>query len=294
MDDVRRVALFREASARQPPKTRTRGAHATVRANGITMNYDQQGSGEPLLLIPYLTADYACYAFQAPVYAKHFTCISVDPRGAGASDKPAGTYSTELFADDIAAFMTETGIARAHVSGLSMGAATGLWLAAKYPEKVKTLSVHSGWSKTDPFLKIVVQGLQTMAKGLGSVAEMVIQGIFPWCLTPDLYAAKPEYIESLAAFVRGRPQQPVDAFLQQSNAVIAHDAQAQLGRITAPTQITFGRHDVVTSMRFAGPLQSAIRGSELVVFESCAHAPIYEAVEEFNGKTLAFLKGHTG
>lgn len=190
--------------------------------------------------------------------------------------------------------MTETGIAKAHVFGLSMGAATGLWLAAKYPEKVKTLSVHSGWSKTDPFLKIVVEGFQTMAKALGSVAEMVIQGIFPWCLTPELYAAKPEYIASLAAFVRGRPQQPLDAFLKQSNAVIAHDAEAQLSRITAPTQITFGRHDVVTSTRFAGPLQNAIRGSESVVFESCSHAPIYETVDEFNDKTLRFLKRHTG
>ena len=52
------------------------------------MNYDQQGSGEPLILIPYLAADYACYAFQVAEYAKHFTCISVDPRGAGETDKP--------------------------------------------------------------------------------------------------------------------------------------------------------------------------------------------------------------
>src|SRR5215472_1253388 len=116
-----------------------------------------------------------------------------------------------------------------------------------------------------------------MAKGLDNVAEMVIEGIFPWCFTPELYAAKPDYIQSLAAFVRGRPKQPLDAFLRQSNAVIAHDAEAQLGRINAPTQITFGRHDIVTSTRFAEPMQDAIRRSELVVFESCAHAPIYEA-----------------
>jgi hypothetical protein len=44
-----------------------------------------------------------------------------------------------------------------------------------------------------------------MAKALGSVAEMVILGIFPWCFTPELYAAKPDYIQSLAEFVRGRP-----------------------------------------------------------------------------------------
>ena len=35
-----------------------------VTANSITMNYDEQGTGEPLILIPYLAADHACYAFQ--------------------------------------------------------------------------------------------------------------------------------------------------------------------------------------------------------------------------------------
>ncbi|HUK11107.1 MAG TPA: alpha/beta hydrolase [Stellaceae bacterium] len=265
-----------------------------IRVNDITMNYEQQGKGEPLVLIPYLAADNACYAFQVAEYAKHFTCISLDPRGAGETDKPAGTYGTQLFADDVAAFMQAIGIDRAHVSGLSLGAATGMWLAARHPQRVKSLSLHSGWTKSDPFLKVVLQGWQTMAKSLGSVTEMVIRGIFPWCFTPELYAAKPDYIESLAAFVRGRPPQPVEAFLRQSDAVIAHDASAALANIKAPTQITFGRHDVVTSTRFADAMKAGISRSEMIVFEGCSHAPIYENVEEFNDRTLNFLRRQTG
>ena len=263
-----------------------------VKANNITLNYDQQGSGEALILIPYLAADWACYAFQVADYAKHFSCISIDLRGTGESEKPEGVYSVELFADDIAAFMQTLGIQEAHISGLSLGAATGMWLAAKYPQKVKSLSVHSAWPKTDPFLKTVVEGWQATAKALGNIPEMVILGIFPWCFTPELYAAKPEYIQSLADFVRGRPAQPLAAFLQESNAVIAHDCTAQLSRITAPTQITFGKRDAVTSTRFADQLTTQIRGSELLIFEGCAHAPIYEKVDEFNQKTLAFLQSH--
>ena len=121
---------------------------------------------------------------------------------------------------------------------------------------------------------------------------MVILSIFPWCFTPELYAAKPDYIKSLADFVRGRSAQPLAGFLQQSNAVMAHDVEGQLGRISAPTQITFGRHDLVTSTRFADRMKGSIRESELVVFEGCAHAPIYEKVAEFNQKTLAFLQRH--
>ncbi len=265
-----------------------------VQVNDITMHYEQEGSGEPLLLIPYLAADNACYAFQVADYAKHFTCISVDPRGTGETDKPAGPYSTEQFADDMAGLLHALGIERAHVMGLSLGAAVGMWLAAKYPARVKSLSLHSAWPKTDPFLATVVTGWQVMAKALGSVPEMVILGIFPWCYTPELYAARPDYIESLSAFVRGRPVQPVEAFMSESGAVLAHDAQDQLSAIQAPALITFGRHDHVTSTRFAKPLREGIPGAELMIFEECAHAPIYERVDEFNERTLAFLRRQVG
>jgi pimeloyl-ACP methyl ester carboxylesterase len=178
--------------------------------------------------------------------------------------------------------------------GLSLGAAVGMWMASKYPERVKSLSLHSAWPKTDRFLATVVTGWQVMAKGLGSVPEMVILGIFPWCFTPEIYTTRPEYIDALSEFVRGRPVQPLEAFMSESGAVLAHDAEDQLGRIQAPTLITYGRQDQVTSTRFAQPLQGGIQRAELLIFEGCVHAPIYERVDEFNEKTLAFLQRHAG
>jgi pimeloyl-ACP methyl ester carboxylesterase len=259
-----------------------------ITARNITFNYEQQGSGEPVILIPHLAADHACYAFQLKDYASHFTCVSIDLRGTGESDDPACEYSTETLADDVAALMQAIGVQRAHISGLSLGGAVGLWLAAKYPERVKSLSVHSCWPKTDLFIKTVLESWQTTAKALSNVSETLIQAMFPWCFTPELYAAKPEYIRSIADFVRSRPAQSLESFIEQSNAVIAHDVEAQLSRITAPTQITFGRHDMVTSTRFADRMKSAIRNSELVVFEHCSHAPICEKVEESTKRHCSF------
>ena len=99
---------------------------------------------------------------------------------------------------------------------------------------------------------------------------------------------------ALSDFVRARPKQPVHAFIQESDAVTAHDAEAQLGKIRVPTQITFGRHDMVTSTRFADRLKNGIKGSELHVFEDCSHAPLYKNVAAFNEATLAFLKKNAG
>ncbi len=264
----------------------------TVHANGIEIYYEVQGDGEPLVLIPYLAIDQACYAFQVAEYAKHFTCYTVDLRGAGLSSKPDGVYSTELLADDVAAFMHAAGVGRAHVAGLSLGAAVGMWLAAKHPEQVTSLSLHSAWTGPDPFLQVVLEGWRVMARALGSVSDMMVMGILPWCFTPELYAARPEYIHSLAEFVRSRPMPSVDAFLRQSEAVLTHDARPILASIQAPTLITFGRHDQLTSTRFAGPLQAGIADSELIVFDDCSHAPIYQDVDQFNHRTLAFLHDH--
>jgi 3-oxoadipate enol-lactonase len=146
---------------------------------------------------------------------------------------------------------------------MSFGAAVGIHLAARHPRRVRTPSLHGGWHASDDYLKIVIEQWRTLASTLPTVADVVIQGIFPWCFTPEMYVERPEFVDTLADFVRGRPAQPVDAFLAQTEEVLTHDASAVLGEIDAPTLITFGVRDLVCSTRFAEPLKSGIAGSEL-------------------------------
>ena len=260
-----------------------------VEVNGLTINYDVQGDGEPLVLIPYTSADHACWAFQLPAYTEQFNCIAIDLPGSGESDKPAGPYSTEGHADQVAAFLGAIGIERAHVAGMSFGGAVGIHLAARHPGRVRSLSVHSAWHASDDYLKVVVEQWRTLAPALPTVADVVIQGIFPWCFTPEMYVDRPEFVDTLVDFVRSRPTQPLDAFLAQTDAVIAHDASAALGELDAPTLITFGARDLVCSTRFADPLKNGIAGSELVVFDHLSHAGLHEDPETFNRATLDFL-----
>src|SRR5207247_2740106 len=104
-----------------------------------------------------------------------------------------------------------------------------------------------------------------------------------------MYATRPDFVDTLVYVVRGRPSQPVDAFMAQTEAVIAHDAGAVLGEIGAPTLITFGARDLVCSTRFAEPLTSGIGGSELVVFERLSHAGLHADPETFTPAPLDFL-----
>ncbi len=218
----------------------------------------------------------------------------VDLPGSGKSDKPAGPYATEAYADQLAAFLGAIGIEHAHVAGVSLGAAVATHLAGRHPERVRTLSLHSAWDRTDVYLRTVVELWRALAGALPAVADVVIQGIFPFCFTPQMYDERPDYAEALADFVRGRPVQPPEAFLAQIDAVLAHDASAVLGDIAAPTLVTFGAHDVVTSTRFAAPLTEGIADSTLVVFDHLSHAGLHEDPDAFNGATLEFLLSRGG
>jgi hypothetical protein len=70
-----------------------------------------------------------------------------------------------------------------------------------YAHKVASLSLHSSWAKSDGYQRTVVESWQDLAKAVG-VPEMIVRAIFPWCFTPELYIERPDYIDSLAAFVR--------------------------------------------------------------------------------------------
>ena len=155
-----------------------------VKVNDITINYEQQGEGEPLVLIPYLAADNACYAFQVADYAKHFTCISIDPRGAGETDKPEGTYSTELFADDVAAFMAAIGVEAAHV--IRPVARRGdRTLARRQISSARQVPVAAQLLAQDrPVPEGSGRGLAIHRQRLGQRPGNDHPGYLPWCLTP--------------------------------------------------------------------------------------------------------------
>jgi 3-oxoadipate enol-lactonase len=191
--------------------------------------------------------------------------------------------------DQVAAFLGAIGVEQAHVAGVSLGAAVGMHLAARHPGRVRSLSLHSAWDTSDRYLTTIVELWRTVALTLPTVADTVIQAIFPLCFTPEMYVSRPEFADALADFVRSRPAQPLDAFLAQTEAAMAHDASPVLGAIGVPTLITVGAHDLVCSPRFAERINGKIDGSELQVFEHLSHGALHEDADTFNRTTLDFL-----
>ena len=233
---------------------------------------------------------HACYAFQVAEYAKHFTCISLDLRGTGEPTSRQAPIPPEILADDVAAFMRVAGIGKAHIAGLSLGAAVAMWLAANNPDNVESLSLHGGWPKTDAFQRTIVEGWQVMAKGAGCSrhdhSRHLPGASHPSCMNRGRTISSRWRVSSGA--VRRSLRWRI-SFSSRMPSSLTTWRRSWAGSLCL-TLITFGRRDLVMLTRFADRLKSGIRNSEVLIFEGCAHAPLYENVEEFNGKTLQFLQ----
>jgi pimeloyl-ACP methyl ester carboxylesterase len=109
-----------------------------VMIDGVNLHFEEAGAGDPPML---LVHGWACNLThlepQAMHYASTHRVVSIDLRGHGQSDKPAGEYTMASFADDMADLCRELALDHPVVVGHSMGGAVALELAARHPEALR-------------------------------------------------------------------------------------------------------------------------------------------------------------
>ena len=114
------------------------------RANidGITLEYEVLGSGEPVVLIHggYIAAAFAPLIAE-PVLRDRFRLVRYHRRGYAGSSHPDGPVPISRQAADCLALMRSLGIQQAHLVGHSYGGAIALQLALDAPEAVRSLSL---------------------------------------------------------------------------------------------------------------------------------------------------------
>ena len=107
--------------------------------NGVELEYQLTGSGEPVLLISPVLADGFVPLVPEPALAERYQLIRYHKRGwVGSTHTPAPVTVAD-HAADAAGLLEHLGVARAHVAGHSSGAAAAAQLALDRPETVHTL-----------------------------------------------------------------------------------------------------------------------------------------------------------
>ena len=265
-----------------------------LQSNGITLAYEERGSGVPLVLIMGLGALGSVWGQHALEYEKHFRCFLVDNRGAGDSDKPEDPYTTAQMADDYAGLIRGLNLGPVHVAGLSMGGAIAQELALRHRELVRSLVLSCTWVGCDFYTRAVFEHFAKMRAV--SRPEDFTQLLQLWIWTPGWMEQHGEEIlaaqrESAEAAARGE-WMPLSAFQAQCHACIHHDTRKRVQEIGVPVLLTSGSGDIFTPIRFAEELHRSIAGSELHVFPGLGHVHHWEALDEFNQVTMNWLLAH--
>ena len=107
--------------------------------NGITVSYDDIGSGMPILFLHAFPLDRSMWAPQLGALVRHGRCIAADQRGFGGSSV-AAPYSMDQYADDAAALLDALGGGAAVVAGLSMGGYIAFAFWRRHRAKVRALA----------------------------------------------------------------------------------------------------------------------------------------------------------
>jgi pimeloyl-ACP methyl ester carboxylesterase len=111
-----------------------------VRANGVSLYYEEHGSGEPILCIHGTSGSAAVWVEAASALASRGRTILYDRRGCFRSERPE-PYVTNVHehADDAAALIGALAASPAIVIGRSYGGETAIDLALRCPERVRAL-----------------------------------------------------------------------------------------------------------------------------------------------------------
>lgn len=252
-------------------------------SNHIDLYYESTGDGQLLLLIHGLGSSTRDWEPQVAEFAKSYRVITVDLRGHGQSEKPAGPYTIPEFAADVASLLESLHASPAHIVGLSLGGGVAFQLAIDYPAMLKSLTiVNSGPSMGGTS----EQAQAEIARRVGIVQQMGMRAM-GHALAPNLFPAM-EHAALRETFVERWAENNPQAYIEATRSLLGFDVTSRLGEIHCPVLIIAAEHDY-TPVAAKQAYVRLIPNAELVVIPGAHHATPIEQPEAFNAALKQFL-----
>ncbi|MFJ9775879.1 alpha/beta fold hydrolase [Kitasatospora sp. NPDC101157] len=243
------------------------GAYITVR--GLRLYYEDQGQGEPVVLLHGGAVTAESWGGQLPALSEHYRVLVPERRGHGRTQDVEGPITYQLMADDMAAFIEELGIGPARVVGWSDGGIVALHLALRRPDLVSKLAVISAGTDEG-----ITQNTQALVDGSEESIQVLTQMFFaPYeILSPDGPEHFPVVLDKLTRMWRQGPQLTLE----------------DLPKITVPVLVMQGDRDGV-EVEHSAAMARALPDSQLAVLPGTSHVAPLERPDLVNRMLLDFL-----
>jgi 3-oxoadipate enol-lactonase len=246
------------------------------------VDYDDRGSGAPLVLLHPFPFSRRIWAGLADELAAHRRVIAVDTRGFGGTPLDGGRYALTDVADDLAALLDRLNVPRVTLLGMSMGGYTALAFAALHPKRLSALiladtraAADSAEARAGRAAAIDVIRRDGPAAYLTSSLARLLSPAAPPALVAHLRARAETRAASLVAGLEALRDRP--------------DRSGELAAIACPVLVVCGDADLVTPPAEMQQVATAIPGARFVSVAGAGHIAHVEAPGAFAAALAPFL-----
>jgi pimeloyl-ACP methyl ester carboxylesterase len=259
---------------------------STAVVEGVSLAYDVEGSGEPLLMIQGLGYGRTGWGPVPALLSQRYTVVTFDNRGFGGSDVTPGPYTTSQLARDALGLLDEAEVDRAHVLGISLGGMIAQELVLAAPARVRKLVLCSTTAGGPQAVPTPEKTVALMGRQADLDPREAMRLFVENALSPDPPAG---LVHEIVAYRTANPPDGA-GWYAQAGAGVAHDVMGRLGEIRAQTLIIHGTADNVVDAGNAPLIANGIPGARLELFEGVGHLLPWERPEELVALVGGFLE----
>jgi 3-oxoadipate enol-lactonase len=210
--------------------------------------------------------------------------LTYDCRGHGASDKPGGPYTVELYADDLAELRDHVGWPTSLVAGASMGGMVSLAFASIYPERTAALGLidTTAWYGPDAAKSWAERADKAMREGLGSLVPFQTTRWFG-----DAFRA--EHADVVKRCIEVFLRNDIAAYGEACRMLGRADLRSALPRLKMPTAVVVGEEDYAAPPAMAEALNRGIAGSTYKVLAKARHLTPLELPDVIAAELAALM-----
>lgn len=258
---------------------------ALVENEGARIYWDEEGSGEPILLIMGLGVTSHMWHRTRPVLAERFWTLAVDNRGVGRSDVPCGPYPIPLMAADAAAVLDAAGVESAHIFGVSMGGMIAQELALQHRKRVRSLILGCTSAGGPTAVRAEPEATRMLMSRGEMTTEQALEAPVPFIY--DSATSRERIDEDLEIRRRWFPRP--EAYSAQLQGILAWESYSRLSEIAVRTLVIHGESDRLVPAGNAKLIAERIPGAQLVMIPHASHIFATDQPEATHEAILRFL-----
>ncbi len=280
----------------------------SVDASGVSLYYEEKGSGQPVLFVHGIPTDYRAWSAQVEPFSKGHRVIAMSRRYASPNAKQGDVMDSTIGnnATDLKGFIEKLGIAPVHLVGHSYGGFIATYFAADNPDLIRSLVLVEPAVATlllaNPKSPAQLLSLLLSSPSVALSARRYQSG----SLYPSLKALDAgemnravelnvDGIQDLKGAYAKLPEATRKMMLD--NVQTVGEQRTELPRFTADdarkissrTMILNGEAGALWLRRIGELLARAIPNSQRMMVPGARHFPHMENAQDFNEKVLAFL-----